>query len=122
MKINIATVRRIIREELESVRDVPAGMADPARVFHGNSAAEYNHVNAYVSAGISVPEPGTFGSNNGYIAAVDGSGRVHVYVPGSTEHQKRRSVSPDQMVAALKQRGYREARRSFYVPGSTEGL
>lgn len=107
------------RDELdESANDMgPLGtMTKPSQVFRGTDDAVYDSASAYKKAGIAAPEPRTYATNNGYIAAVDDQGSVYVYVPGSAQHQKSRRYKFMDVIDMLKSEGFKEAR--FYVPGS----
>ena len=117
MKITKSQLKQIIKEELnallkEALR-VPAGFGDPAIAFAGTEAAEYVNADAYAAAELRVPAPGTYATNNGYIAAIDSDGRVHIYVPGD---QETRTFNYEDVIAALASAGFRQA--DFYVPGS----
>jgi hypothetical protein len=105
----------------ENTLNIPTGMmTEPSQVFRGDSAANFDHVSAYEKEEMIVPRPGSYATNNGYIAAVDAQGNVYVYVPGSPQHQKTRTHKFEDVINRLQRDGFIEA--SFYVPGSTAKL
>ena len=122
MRITKRKLRALIREALESGPSfaVPAGFTDPATVFRGNSAGEYRNIQKYAADGIKVPEVGTYATNNGYIAAVDSAGQVHIHIPSSQGRESERMFSYRDVINQLEALGFREAQ--FYVPGSSQGL